>query len=115
MNIRLAAASALLAGLLVSAAHAENGREPTQVTVSLVGVDFSQPVSTAAFYTRLHIAARKACDSNMGRNLAAKLEDGACARKALNRAVAEIGKPSLLSLHANRTGHAAPAAMLASN
>lgn len=115
MNIRLAAASALLAGLLVSSAHAQSDRVPTEVKVSLAGVDFSQPASTEAFYGRLRMAARRACDSNMGRDLAAKLEDQACATAALNRAVAQIGKPTLLALHAARTGQPAPAAMLASN
>jgi UrcA family protein len=115
MTIRLAAASALLAGLLVSSAHAQSGRVPTQVPVSLNGVDFSQPASTVAFYARLRTAARRACDSNMGRDLAAKLQDRACAVEALDRAVAQVDKPTLLALHAGRTGQAAPSAMLASN
>jgi len=115
MNIRLAAASALLVGLLVSSAHAQDEREPTQVKVSLAGVDFSQPASTEAFYGRLRLAARRACDSKMGRDLKATMEDRACAAEALNRAVAQIGKPTLLALHTARTGRGAPAAMLASN
>jgi UrcA family protein len=115
MNIRLVAASALLAGLLVSSAHAQSDREPTQIKVSVAGVDFSQQASTEAFYGRLRVAARKACDSNMGRDLGANAQDRACAAQALNRAVAQVGKPTLLALHANRTGQTAPAAMLASN
>lgn len=115
MTIRILAASALLAGLLVSTAHAQSGREATEVRVSLVGVDFSQPASTAAFYGRLRAAARNACNSKMGRDLTAQLQDQACAAEALNRAVARIDKPTLLALHANRTGQTVPQAMLASN
>jgi len=115
MTIRIVAASALLAGLLVSTAHAQNDRAPTEVRVSAVGVDFSQPASTAAFYGRLRVAARKACDSKMGRDLTAQLQDQRCAAEALNRAVAKIDKRSLLTLHANHMGQTAPPAMLASN
>ena len=115
MNMRLAAASALLAGLLFSSAHAQSVREPTEVKVSLAGVDFSQPASTRVFYMRLRAAARSACDSKMDGDLGAYMQDRACAAEALDRAVAKLDKPTLLVLHASSTGRAAPAAMLASN
>jgi len=114
MNIRLAAASAIFAGLLVSTAHAQPERVPTEISVSTIGVDFSQPAATAAFYERLRHAARTACDSRMGRDLAAEMADSACAKAALNGAVAQIAKPTLLALHAGRTGQPR-AALLASN
>lgn len=114
MNIRLITASALIAGALFSTAQAQDNREPTQVHVSMVGVDFAQPVSVQAFYGRLGAAARQACDSHMGRNLAALNADRRCTADALSRAVAEIDKPTLLALHAQRTGKLATT-MLAAN
>ena len=116
MNIRIVTASVLMVGALFSGAQAQDNREPTQVRVSTAGVDFSQPASVEAFYGRLHRAAAQACDSHMGRDLAAWAEDRACARKALNRAVAEIARPTLLALHAQRTGQPlTPPAQLAAN
>jgi UrcA family protein len=116
MNIRIVTASVLLASALFSAAQAQDNREPTQVRVSTAGVDFSQPASVEAFYGRLHRAAVAACDSHMGRDLAAWAEDRACAKQALNRAVAEIDRPTLLALHAERTGQPLTApAQLAAN
>ena len=115
MNIRIIAASALLAGALFSTAQAQDNRAPTQVRVSTLGVDFSQPASVEAFYGRLNRAAAQACDSHIDHNLAAKAADRACAAQALNQAVAQIDKPTLLALHAQRTGQQTPPALLASN
>lgn len=114
MNIRLLTASAALAGVLFSNAWAMDQRVPTEVHVSMVGVDFSQPASVQAFYSRLRLAAHQACDSRMGKDLGAIMADRKCAAESLNRAVAQIDKPTLLALHAARTGKST-ATLLASN
>jgi UrcA family protein len=114
MNIRLIAVSAALTATFVSNAWALDVRAPTEVHVSTIGVDFSRPASVTQFYSRLRIAARTACNSRMGRDLAATLADQRCAVQALDRAVAETGKPTLMALHTRRTGHTPPT-MLASN
>jgi len=88
----------LLAGLMVSsAALAETPREPTQVRVSIQGVNFSNPNDVAGLYQRLRIAANQACDSEIGTQSARK-EDRACATKALNDAVQSIHQPSLMAM-----------------
>jgi len=114
MQIRLVVASAILAGALSSTAWAMDAREPTEVHVSMVGVDFARPASVQAFYGRLRTAARQACDSRMGKDLAAAQADRQCAAQSLDRAVAKINQPTLLALHVERTGRA-PATMLAAN
>lgn len=114
MNIRILAASAVLAGALVSTAQAEENRTPTEVHVSMAGVDFSQPASVDAFYGHLRAASREACDSHLGRDLSAAMADRKCAAQALDRAVAQINRPTLLALHAQRTGQK-PATLFAAN
>jgi len=114
MNIRTIAVAALAAGALFSSAWAMDVREPTEVHVSTIGVDFAQPASVREFYGRLSAAARRACDSRMGKDLAAAMADRKCAAQALDRAVAEINKPTLLALHAEHGGRATRT-VLASN
>lgn len=111
MNIRIIAVSALLAGAFFSTAQAQDKREPTQTAVSLAGVDFSQPKSVKVLYGRLRRAAIWACDSKMD-DPAVVAADRACTAQSLDRAVAQINKPALLALHAERTGQPASAPSL---
>jgi UrcA family protein len=88
----------LLAGLMVSsAALAQAPRQPTQVHVSIQGVNFTHPADVARLYQRLRTAANKACDSDID-TPSALTEDRACAAKALNDAVASIHQPLLTAL-----------------
>jgi len=88
----------LLAGLMVSsAALAQAPREPTQVRVSIQGVNFANPTDVAKLYRRLSIAANQACDSNID-TLRARADDRACAAKALNDAVQSIHQPALMAM-----------------
>jgi UrcA family protein len=88
----------LLAGLMVSsAALAETPREPTEVRISIQGVNFSNPNEVASLYQRLRIAATAACNSEIN-TPSARLEDRACAAKALNDAVQSIHQPSLIAM-----------------
>jgi UrcA family protein len=89
----------LLAGLMASsAAFAQTPREPTQIRVSLQGVNFQNPADVARLYHRLHTAADQACDSNIS-SLGARAQDRACAAQALDGAVQTIHQPSLLAMH----------------
>jgi UrcA family protein len=88
----------LLAGLMVSsAALAQAPREPTQVRVSIQGVNFANPADVARLYLRLRTAANEACDSEIATH-SARMEDRACAAKALDDAVQSIHQPSLMAL-----------------
>lgn len=98
---------------MASAASAQPERVATSIRVSDLGVDFSNPTETAAFYADLGTAARKACDSGMDRNLAILSADQRCAQQALDRAVRETGRSTLAALHEQKTGRPAPATMLA--
>jgi UrcA family protein len=88
----------LLAGLMVSsAALAQAPREPTQVHVSIQGVNFANPNDVASLYQRLRIAAKTACDSQID-TPAVRAQDRACAAKALEDVVQSIHQPSLLAM-----------------
>jgi UrcA family protein len=88
----------LLAGLMVSGAAVAQTREPTQVRVSVQGVNFANPTEVASLYRRLSIAATEACDSDID-TLKARAQDRACAAKALDGAVQSLHQPALLALH----------------
>lgn len=89
----------LLAGLMVSStAFAQAPREPTEVRVSIQGVNFANPNEVAGLYQRLRSAANTACNSDIN-TLSAQMEDRACAAKALNDAVQSIHQPALLAMH----------------
>ncbi len=88
----------LAAALMVSsAALAETPREPTQVRVSIQGVNFANPNDVAGLYQRLRTAAKTACNSEIDTPSARK-EDRACAAKALNDAVQSIHQPALMAM-----------------
>jgi len=89
----------LLAGLMVSsAALAQPAREPTQVHVSIQGVNFENRADVAHLYDRLRLAAYDACNSDID-TLAAQAQDRACAAKALDGAVQSIHQPLLVAMH----------------
>ncbi len=89
----------LLAGLMVSsAALAQPAREPTQVRVSIKGVDFANQGDVAQLYNRLRRAASDACNSDID-SLAAQAQDRACADKALDGAVQSLHQPLLVAMH----------------
>jgi UrcA family protein len=93
----------LLAGLMVSsAALAQSPREPTEVHVSIKGVNFAKPNDVAGLYQRLRIAANAACNSEIDTH-SARMEDRACAAKALNDAVQSIHQPALLAMQGGDT------------
>lgn len=104
MHIRLALVCAISVAAMASAAAAQPDRVATEVFVSDAGVDFSDAASTAAFYASLKKAASAACDSGMSQNLTIAARDRACAAQSLDRAVATMGKPSLMALHSRKTG-----------
>jgi len=88
----------LAAALMVSrAALAQAPREPTQVRVSIQGVNFANPTDVAGLYQRLRTAAKTACNSEID-TPSARMEDRACAAKALNDAVQSIHQPALMAL-----------------
>jgi len=88
----------LLAGLMVSsAALAQAPREPTEVAVSIKGVNFANPNDVASLYQRLRIAATAACNSEIN-TPSARAEDRACAAKALDSAVQSIHQPALQAM-----------------
>jgi UrcA family protein len=88
----------LAAALMVSsAALAQAPREPTQVTVSIKGVNFANPTDVAQLYRRLSIAADKACDSDIDTQ-SAHAQDRTCAAKALNDAVQSTHQPALVAM-----------------
>ena len=83
---------------LAGAAHGQV-REPTQIKVSTLGVDFRDPKSVAEFDARLHHAAVTACDSGQSRILATVASDQKCAWASWQTAAKAINQPLLSQLH----------------
>lgn len=50
-------------------------------------------------YARLKVAAKRACDSGLAHDSAAKASDRACAAAALDRAVQQSNLPALVAYH----------------
>jgi len=93
----------LAAALMVSsAALAQAPREPTEVHVSIKGVNFSNPTDVASLYQRLRIAANQACESEID-TPSARIEDHACAAKALANAVQSTHQPALVAMLGGHT------------
>lgn len=104
--------SALATVMLFGAAGAVQAqdlsdRETTTRSVRVYGSDLRSADGLENTYARLKTAARTTCDSGMDRDLKARQSDQACARAALDTAVADLNQPALSQLHAEKTGHAA--------
>lgn len=74
-------------------------REPSRVTLSSKGVDFTRPSEARAFYARLQSAALKACDSGRDHDLSTYAADRDYAAQALTRTVRELNYTVLTELH----------------
>jgi len=94
-------AAAVTASALAAQADPLAGyREPTAaIAVSTRGVDLAKPAEVKAFHELLRLKAAHACDSRQPRSLAVIASDRACAREALDRAVAETAAPLLTAYH----------------
>jgi len=96
----------LLAGAAQAQDHA--GREPVTSSVRLSETELNASDGARQAYVRLNRAAKAACDSEFGNDLRVRTDDRACARAALDKAVADLNRPALSRLHAEKTGQAAP-------
>ena len=99
--IACAAAGLLLTGLAGQAQAAPSEREPTAVFIPTAQVDFQDPVSVRAFYSRLERTARQVCDSRIS-DRSMKREDAACMREATRDAVARLSRPLLTAAYQTR-------------
>ncbi|MDB5476724.1 MAG: hypothetical protein JWP49_2235 [Phenylobacterium sp.] len=106
----------LLAAALTSAqtsAHAFEMRDTkVEIFVPTRGVNFSAPNEVRSLHRELERKATLACDSGAPRMLAVASSDQACAKQALDVAVAKISQPMLTAFHQGRA-IAAPNAQLA--
>lgn len=75
--------------------------------VRIHGSDLRSSDGVQETYARLKRTAHDVCDSAANAVLRAGQTDRACAREALNNAVADLNQPALSQLHAEKTGHAA--------
>ena len=98
-----AAAACALAAVAGQAQALTVERDANPVTITAQGVDFQNPASVDAFYQRIRLAAREACDSRNSFDRAVVLADRACAQNAVNQAVASLSRP-LLTARAQTAG-----------
>lgn len=94
-------AAAVSVTFVAPVSAAEYQREPTEVHVSDVGVDFANAAQVRLFHAKLARAAREACDSDMPMDSAVTAADRQCAHDSLDRAVAGVNQPQLSAYHAN--------------
>jgi UrcA family protein len=94
------AAAVLALGLTAVGASAASAEDRVRVAarVPLRAVDFRQPESVQAFYTRLERAASDVCNSHVN-EFDALEADAACKRATLDAAVAKLSKPVLTAMH----------------
>lgn len=99
--ISLAAVAALFATAANAEAIRTSDRDVVSMSVSMAGVDFSDMAQVKAFHQRLASTAVFACDSGMDA-FAARQSDAACARQALDEAVASANRPTLSVVHGGK-------------
>lgn len=82
------------------AAHAADVRDVQMRTVVPTrGVDFRDPAQIRSLHEQLVRQAAAVCDSGQPRSLAITSSDQACAKAALDRAVAAARQPMLTAYH----------------
>ncbi|MBV6424589.1 MAG: hypothetical protein NAOJABEB_02402 [Steroidobacteraceae bacterium] len=96
-----AAALAALAGSATLFAGTDAGNNVVQrsVTVHYQDLNADSQAGAERLYARLKAAARRACGSESGRDLAAVSDYNHCRADALSTAVARVGSRTLTALH----------------
>jgi UrcA family protein len=85
---------------LAVAAHAADFRtDKVEAYVSTRGVNFNDPAQVRTVHEELTRTALRVCDSRMERQLDIAAADRACAKAALDRAIAQVGQPMLTAFH----------------
>uniref|UniRef100_UPI002617D55D UrcA family protein n=1 Tax=Asticcacaulis sp. TaxID=1872648 RepID=UPI002617D55D len=83
---------------LVTPVSAEQRDIETRAVVQLPAV-LSDAKAVEKAYARLKVAAKRACDSGLAHDSAAKASDRACGAAALDRAVQQSNLPALVAYH----------------
>lgn len=83
-----------------AAAHADD--QVPQTTVSYTDLDLNNSADAKRLYKRLRAAAQRVCDNYEGRDLRRNVQEQACERQALDRAVLDVNHPVVLALHRQR-------------
>ena len=78
------------------------------IFVSTRGINFSDPIQVGDLHRLLARKAEQVCDSANPRRLAVVASDTACARDAVDRAVAQSQEHALMGFHDAVTAAAAP-------
>ena len=104
MQKSLIVSAALFAIFAAGAANAgvltQHGKqETTRVEVNLKGLNLRNPAQAEEAYRRLQEGAYNACASKADFDRKEQRRDSACARQALNTAVATLNRPSLNARH----------------
>jgi UrcA family protein len=85
---------------LAVAAHAADLRTAkVEAVISTRGVDFNDPAQVKDVHAALVRTAQQVCDSRVDRQLDFAAADRACAKAALDRAIAQVGQPMLTAFH----------------
>ena len=94
-----AAAIAALAGSAALFAATGENVVRRSVTVHYTDLNVNSADGAKALYSRLKSAARQACGSEPGRDLASLSDFNGCRADALSLAVADVGSRTLTALH----------------
>lgn len=99
MLIKSAALTVLTLTLAGVAPVSAQERDIETRTVVSLPVALNDAKTIEAAYARLTVAAKRACDSGLAHDSAAKASDRACAAAALDRAVQQSNLPALVAYH----------------
>jgi UrcA family protein len=97
--LKIVLLAAALSGVQATAYAAESRDMPVEISVSTKGVNFGRPAEVRDLHVKLARAAVRACDSGEARQMAVIASDQACAKAALDQAIARIDQPVLTAYH----------------
>ena len=105
-------AAPLVAALLCTTTFATTGAiaaapTSTEVAVSYVRADLSQPEAARSLYKRIQSAARSVCHEPPARELVRHIKYQQCYESAVDAAVAKVDASALTALHRSRTQRSA--------
>lgn len=83
----------------------DSGDATPSVRVSYAGLDLASDEGARILYRRIASAAERVCENPGSRELTATWASRRCERKAIARAIAQVGNPKLAAILASATVH----------
>jgi len=75
-------------------------------------LNLSTPQAATVLYGRIRVAAERVCRAFDGRDLAFKMYEGACVKKAIEDAVTKVHQPALFAIYNAKHGTLLPSTLV---